>query len=115
METSRVLVSHCGSILRLGIESLLSPESSLTVVSADPAGEGELYELVERFQPNILILGECALISQRSILTTLLLEYPNLWVFSISAASNWLHVYQKQDILITQATDLVHVIHTVTS
>jgi hypothetical protein len=36
--------------------------------------------------------------------------YPRLLVIIVNEASNWLHIYRREDILITTSADLISVI-----
>jgi len=110
MEHTRVLICHCESILELGLESLFAQYKNLSIAECTPKNEPELTTLVAEFQPDVVIVGECSPVAQEPILSQLLRSSPEIRVINVSADSNWLHVYHRQDVLLTDASDLIKVI-----
>ena len=110
MNPTRVLICHCDSLLGLGIESIFSDYGEIMIESCSPKNEQEYFTLVDRFQPEVVILGECSPLASDPQLSNILQRAPQLRVIVASREDNWLHIYQKQDVLLKDASDLIEFI-----
>jgi len=108
--TKRVIVGTCGLLLGAAIESLLTLEPDLDVIGVETEDEAELHTAIELYQPDVVILGECITQRDTSLLPRLIIRYPGLSVITLDHEDNWMHLYQKQDILIVQSSDLANLI-----
>ena len=61
-------------------------------------------------RPDVVILGESTPLAAESSLGQLLMSFPSLRVIVVGEGSNWLHVFSKQDKLVTRQTDLLDVL-----
>ena len=62
---------------------------------------------IERHQPNVVVLERGTCLSELETLAKALVRFPELRVIVVSEQNNWLHIYSKEEILVTQATNLV--------
>ena len=113
LKTTRVLVCDCGTLLGLGVESVLASDKDLVVFSALPEDEVGLIKAIDWFKPEVVILGECMVVSDKTTLHHILVKYPLLRLITISIDNNWLHIYQRQDIWLDKASGLTGVIRNV--
>ena len=113
LEKTSVLVCHCGTLLGLGIESVLAPDEDFTLYSALPEDEAGLIRAIEQFKPDVVILGECTVISDKTTLAHLLIEFPLLRLVTVDLDNNWLHIYQSQAMWLDQASGLTSVIRNI--
>ena len=110
MTVSRVLICNSDTILSLALESLLTADVDLQVSSSSPRDEMELLDHVAQYQPEVVVLGSSSPVAEQSMLSQLLSRLPHLWVITVSDKDNWLHIYHRQDVLLTKAADLTHLI-----
>ena len=102
----RVLIVECESVLGVGVNSLLAGEADLEVIGIPPVGQAELMQKIRQSQPDVVILEETPPIALQGFLC----HYPELRVVVVSPSSNLVRCYHKQQVLLTQATDLIHII-----
>ncbi len=107
----RVLVVENEPLLGAGIESLLAGRGNVKLSGVVPATEAELIKEIKRFQPEIVILDRTTRLTTPTKLLNLLNNYPKLRVVAVSADDDLIHIYEKQQFLITQVTDLINVVH----
>lgn len=106
----RVLVCHHSSLVGLGVESLLAPNADLVLVNSDALSEVTLLTAIENNQPDVVILEECMPYASKTLISHILVEYPNLRVITVNIRNNRLNIYQKSDVILKQASDLVNVV-----
>ena len=107
----RVLIVEDGCLLSAGIQSLLSLERNLDVVSVSPRCQAELIQGIKRVQPDVVVLDELTHLVTPASLLALVNTAPHLRVVVVSANDNRVRIYGKQQALITRAADLVNIIH----
>jgi len=105
----RVLIVQNGSLLCAGIQRLLAGELEMEVLSSSQDW-GELAEEVRRTQPDVVVLDEASHLVNPANLLALLNAGSTLRVMVVSANDNLVRIYGKQQVLITQAMDLVNII-----
>lgn len=110
MDPFRVLICHCEMLLGLGINSLLSGHEDIIIESCTPVNEMEYFSCIDRLQPDIVILGECSPLAQEPTLSRILHRSHHLQVIIPSVRNNWLNIYQKRQVLLENASDLITVI-----
>lgn len=110
MDRIQVLICHCVMLLGLGVESMLAQSAQFDVMSSYPKDLSDILALVRRYRPDVVILGGCFDISQNAIFSELLAREPHLRVISVHTDNNWLQIYQRRDVLVTPASNLVQII-----
>ena len=93
------------------VERLLAAEAWLNVEDVTPPNQSSLIETIKQLKPNVIILEQASLLTTPLKMLTNLLNYPELRVVTMSASDNQIQISDKQQLVITQLTDLVKVIH----
>lgn len=106
----RILVILNDPLLAIGVENLLTRETDLTVQSAASCDGKALVHQVENFQPEVIIFDENHPIDQLPVMLNLLKDCPELRFMVVGVNDNRVHIYNKQEILITRGADLVEAI-----
>lgn len=110
MNPRRVLVIYSDHLLAAGVESLLTRQGNLTVMSASIHRRNLLGREIVRFQPDVVVLDESLQFTDFPQLLELLKEYPKLRVIVVDTVDNIMHIYDKHQIAVTQGHDLVSAI-----
>lgn len=106
----RILLIENESILGAGIERLLTDRARLHVIGVTFVNGTILIDTIKQLQPDVIILDEAYLLVIPFNFLIALLDYPSLRVMVISAHHNRVQIYDKQQLEITQLTDLLKVI-----
>jgi DNA-binding NarL/FixJ family response regulator len=104
----RVLVSENQRLLGAGIENLLRREHDLLVMGVALEGQEALRRAIDRSQPDVVVLDEATI--DAAGLLELLEYYPRLRVVLVSADGSLVHTYKAQQVVVTQATELVDLV-----
>ena len=110
MNVKRVLVIYSDHLLAAGVESLLTRQGNLTVMSASIHRRNLLTREIERFQPDVVVLDESLQFTDFPQLLELLKDYPKLRVIVVDTVDNIMHIYDKHQIAVTHGNDLVSAI-----
>jgi hypothetical protein len=110
MNLTRVLICHNYALLDNGIGSLLSLEMGMDVTSSLPKDSAEVLALVTRYQPDVLVFGEYLIDQDRPLLAEIFELSPGLRIIVVSTNHNLLKIYQKRELMMKTASDLIHVI-----
>ena len=96
ISTPRVLIVENESLLGAGIERLLAGETGLNVGGVTPPNETALIDTIKHLQPDVIILDEASLLTTPVKVLIDLLDYPKLWVVTVSANDNRVQISNKQ-------------------
>jgi len=100
------------SLLRLTIANLFrNSANELTVIESDAENLDALIREINQFKANIILVENSSPFADEPSLTKLLILYPQLLVIVIQEDNNWLHIFRKENKLLTSATDLLDVIN----
>ncbi|RME44236.1 MAG: hypothetical protein D6796_12055 [Caldilineae bacterium] len=102
----RVLLVEYNRLLGAGITSILAGEKDLLITGVSPTGRHTFFQAISAHQPDVLVLDEAIPWLDNAGILSLLKTYPRLQLILVSATSNWLKVYRKEQILLKQAADL---------
>jgi len=106
----RVLIIENNLLLGAGIQNLLAGTANLDVIGISSRKWPDLVQEIERLQPEVIVLDEASHRASLTKLLPLLKEFPQLRLVVVSANDNRIHIYGKQEILITVATQLINII-----
>lgn len=106
-----VLLVENDLLLGAGIETLLSREPNIEVIGISSCDVDELIERIRYLRPEVIILDEAIYLSYSSRLLVLLHLYHKLRLIIVSTDDNLVHIYDKKDVLLTEITDLVNIVH----
>lgn len=106
-----VLVTQQNELLdRALVDMLLSPKGKHELITSSAQNLDELLTDVSNQVPNVILIGESTPLATRDTLIPLLMAYPILRVIVVSEDTNWLHIFSKKDLLLTQTSDLLNLI-----
>jgi hypothetical protein len=109
--STRCLLVFANELMFVAVMSLLKSQPDLELVGVSAPNEKELFQAIDFYKPDILILDESNSPDQSTRPLHPLLHYPELRVITLNHEDNLLHIYQKRDVMVTRITDLVSVIH----
>ena len=107
---SRVLIAYKNSLLNRILTNLLGSQTDLSVVVGEATDMESLKSEISHHAPGVVLMGESMPLATTESLIKLMNAQPGLRVIVISEDTNWLHIYRKEDVLLTCAEDLYDVI-----
>jgi len=106
----RVLIVENKLLLGAGLENLLSGEAGFEVVGVSLHSEEELIEKINELHPTTIILDESTYQTHLFQLLSCSRVYQKLRLVIVSANSNLIHIYHKQNFLLTRPNDFFKVL-----
>lgn len=110
MELNRVIIVLSESVIGRGVESILSHEMDINVTGFPFIDANSLIDMIEKVQPNVVIMEESLIVSRRIDFLNLLRSCLNMRVLVLSNRENRINIYNHQEILVAQSTDLISAI-----
>lgn len=110
MSLLRVLVLRDRLLLGSGIRDLLAGEEDMDVRTLHCDDAQEVMDQVEDAQFDVLILDEDACGADPGNLISVFKTRPGLRVIVVSPTTNQVHVYDGNQITVTQAADVINVV-----
>ena len=108
-----VLVITIDSLLSLALTNLINASDKGLIVFESTAKEfNELIKEINTYQADVILVEKSNSLAGEEMLTKLLMLYPKLLVIVVTDESNWLHIYRREDLLMTSPADLLNVIQT---
>ncbi len=89
---------------------LLTSKDNLRVINSHADDLPGLLSEVDELKPDVVLLGESLPLAAKDILGHLLMNSPEMRVIVVSEDTNWLHVFDKQEMLMTRQSDLLELI-----
>jgi len=102
----------CADELLLGsiVENLLNQSEGLVCSEISSFSQKEVFAAVDRDQPDVLILCHKTHNTLPIPFAQLFTLYPAMLIITVSTDDNYMHIYGKQKVLMTQSSDLISVI-----
>lgn len=97
-------------LLKSIVEDLLRRTNELELVEIVAESQVELLEAIEEHQPQVLVMCHKTHDTLTMNYLEILQRYPEVLMITVSTDDNYMHIYGKQKVLITQSTDLLSVI-----
>jgi DNA-binding NarL/FixJ family response regulator len=110
MGVKRVIIVLDESVIGRGVERLLSREMDLNVTGVPFIDDKALIDLIEKIQPDVVIVDGSLIFGRRIDFLSLLRSGLNMSVLVLSNQDNRINIYNHQEILVTQSTDLISAI-----
>jgi hypothetical protein len=85
-------------------------EKELEIVISEAVDINQLATDVSKINPNVVLLSESQPLAVKETVAQLLVNHPKIRIVIVSVNSNWLHIYDKEDKLLTKLEDLLTVI-----
>jgi hypothetical protein len=108
--SQRVLIVENESLLGAALEHLLTGIAEFQVVGIKAPDEETLIEAIKHIQADVLIFDEVSLLKVSLRFLTKILNYPYLRIVVVNANNDYVQVYYKQEVAISQAADLINLI-----
>ena len=106
-----VLAITKDSVLSIALTNLINASDiGLIVIGSIAQTLEELVEEINSQKADVILLEKSSPFAREKALTKLLMWYPRLLVIIVNEESNWLHIYRREDILMTSAADLISAI-----
>ena len=106
MKTPCIMVMKTDSLLKRALVSLAQTGYDVDVVVSEAMGCEEFSEEIGEIQPGVVLLGESMPMAGNEALSHLFANHQKIRVIIVSEDSNWLHIIQKEDKLLTGLDDL---------
>ena len=103
----RILVIQSQCLLAAGIFSLLSRELDLHVFEASVGDEMTLLEVLQKIKPTVMVLEASSPFCAQSSLLSPFQHCSDLRVIVVDERRNRMHIYEKRELEIGRAADLV--------
>lgn len=84
--------------------------NGLFVYESNAQSIDELGKEIHTSKANVILLEKSCPYASEWALTKLLMLFPKLVVIVVDEDSNWLHIYRREDILMTSSADLISAI-----
>jgi DNA-binding NarL/FixJ family response regulator len=107
---NRILLFQSDLLLLAGIESLLAREMDLNISTITLDDEVQLIHVIEKYDPQVVVMDERLALSRFSLLFDLFKGFPELRVMVVDDKENLLHIYDKHEVMVRQGKDLVSAI-----
>jgi hypothetical protein len=85
-------------------------EEELEIVVSEAVDMAELEMDISKINPSVVLFSESQPLATNEALTQLLTSHPKIKIVIASVSSNWLHIFDKEDMLLTSFEDLLTVI-----
>lgn len=109
MARRKVLVLENEFLLNAGLRSLLSKEEDLEVMAAKFTGQTEIFQIIDTFQPDVVVMEE-ELVENGGMLVTSMKGHPNLKAIVVHWENNQIEIYESQKVVIRELQDFLSVI-----
>ena|GEM_PF-1465562 len=106
----RVLIIDNDTLLEAGIRSLLEREADLEISTTHASDEAELAAQIQRVRPDVVILEEASNCVPTARLLASLRKFGSVRVVEVSSEHNLMRTYDKNQIWLAKAVDLLCVI-----
>jgi chemotaxis response regulator CheB len=103
----RVLIIRSNQLLAAGVESLLLQKNDVILMSVALNNEMAIRAEIGTFRPDVLILDESQVDPDLAVLLTLIKDFPDLRIVVVNTDANKLHIYEKHDVFVKKAKDLI--------
>ena len=106
----RVLIVENDLLLGAGIERLLSQNANIELLGLASARDIDFAKHINQFKPDVIVMDEASYLASSIRPLTLLKNCPSLRVVMVNTNDTLVHIYDKQQIRVTQMTELVNVV-----
>ena len=111
MKSTCIIATANNSILNLAVNKLINlPQVDLTVLESSANSYPMLVNEIKDHKADVVILDKSFPFPEEDMFARLLLIFPSLLVVVINDGNNWLHLFRRQDILLSAPEDFLQVI-----
>ena len=105
-----ILLHKSDFLLNQAVLSLMSLEEKLEIVISEAVDTNELALEVSRIHPNVVLFNGSQPMAAKEALTKLMTTQSKIRIVIVNEDNNWLHIFNKEDLLLTRLEDLLTVI-----
>jgi hypothetical protein len=105
-----VLVLKSDILLKRAVLSLMNLEKELEIVISEAIDVNKLAMDISKINPDVILFSESQPLAAKEVMAQLLTCHPKIKIVVASVNTNWLHIYEKEDKLLTKLVDLITVI-----
>ncbi len=106
----RVLIIDNDLLVGAVVQMLLAAVASLDIIGISPHAPSDLVQHIDQYQPNVIIVEETSRFVVPIKLYQLFRETPHLRIIVVSANSDMVQIYGKQEILVTDPAQFVNIV-----
>jgi DNA-binding NarL/FixJ family response regulator len=108
-QKTRVIILQSDKLLNAGVQSLLSTRPDVEVIGV--AHSNESYaSILDRTQPDIVIMDEHMICANVSAYLAILRDYPDLRTIVLRLGDNQMHVYDKRIVEVEHLGDFLELL-----
>ena len=89
---------------------MLTAETDLDIIGISPSDQLELVQEIRRIRPDVVMLDGDSGLTDPAELLTFLEDSPKLRLLVVSANDHLVRIYNKEEVLAAQASQLVDII-----
>jgi len=113
MESKTIVLLGQGDLLSSSVELLLKAQKGWNVINIPNGNNLEaLKKAMDKFHPNVVIIHQGSCTGDLKLPTDLLRNLPDVKVITLSSKDNLIEIYNKQNVIVKSASDLISVIET---
>jgi len=86
---------------------LVSVEEGLEIVISEASDTNELVLAVSKINPDVVLLNDSHPMAAKEALTKLMTTQSKIRIVIVNDDNNWLHIFNKEDLLLTKLEDLL--------
>lgn len=109
--TPCVLLLKTDVLVKRAFASLLSLGCDLEIVVSEAVDTQELIDDISKTKPDAVLFSESIPFSQKDALSQLLMTRPMPRLIIVSQENNYLHIFSREERLVTDLSDLLTAIH----
>lgn len=111
MESKTIVILGQGDLLSSSVELLLKAQKGWNVINIPNDYELKaLNKTVDKFKPDVVIIHQGNCTGEMNLPTDLFRNLPDVKVITLSSKDNLIEIYNKQNIIVKSASDLISVI-----
>jgi hypothetical protein len=90
----------------------MDSDADLNVIQSPAQDAFSICEAANQCRPDVIVFDRQTSEANQRAISHLLIVQPRLQIIVISAETNWMQVFRKEDILMSEPLDLLNLIHT---
>ena len=105
-----VLLVQCDTVLAAGVESHLRNEPGFCIRTCAVSDESLLEKEIRHLHPEVVLMDNSLHLDNQSMWVAIFKDFPRLQILVLDVSSDQLQIYQKRDVMLTGASELIDII-----
>jgi len=106
-----VLVISASPLLKMALSNIIHDSKlGLEIIESKAQRYVELIEEIGTCNADVILLDAANSFAAEDVLGKLLIVCPKLFLILVDQDSNWLHLYRREDVLISSSGDLMEIV-----